>query len=110
ALPLIPALEVVPTAYAVEETWREIEAGGAARPPEPAPPGQALLVWRRGVVVHHRPLGPDEIDGLAILRAGGSFGKLCERLGRALERAEAARLAAGLLGRWLADELLAVAR
>jgi hypothetical protein len=107
ALPLVPALEVVRTAHAVEETWREIEAGGAARAPEPAPPGHALLVWRRGVVVHHRPLGLDEIGGLEVLRAGGSFGKLCEMLGRALEPEEAAGLAAGLLGRWLADELLA---
>jgi len=107
ALALVPAHEVVAARHAVEDTWRALEAGGALAPPREAPAGYALLVWRRGVDVYHRPLEPGEAEALALVRAGTTFGALCTLLGREREASEAAVLAVELLGRWLADELLA---
>jgi hypothetical protein len=107
ALPLIPAHEVVPTSHAVEDAWRAIEAGGDPRAPAPAEPAHALLVWRRGVVVHHRRLDDGEAAALAVLRGGGTFGTLCGELGATRSPDQAAARAAALLTRWLADELLA---
>jgi hypothetical protein len=101
ALRAVPACELVPARHAIEETWRSLE------PPPAAPAAHALLVWRRDVTVHHRPLEPDEADTLALVRAGTTFGALCAHLGERREPADAAQLAAGLLARWLADELLA---
>jgi hypothetical protein len=106
-LALVPAHEVVPTRHAVEETWRALEAGGPAVVPPAAAADHALLVWRRGVVVHHRPTAGPEAAALAVARDGCTFGALCAELGRDRPDDEAAGLAAGLLGRWIADELLA---
>ena len=116
-LPLapVPACALVPAAWAVEELWRALEArssaDGASR--EPAPPpraaaAHAILVWRRGVVVHHRAVEATERRALEALLAGTTFGALCGALGEALGSDEAAAaLAARCLGQWLADDLLA---
>jgi hypothetical protein len=110
----IAAFELVPAAWAVELPWRAIEAGdaaddaaSAAEPPRAAP-GHALVVWRRGVTVQHRAVDGREAAALALLRAGTTFGALCTALAEtAASQDEAAQLAVGLLGTWLADELLA---
>jgi hypothetical protein len=107
ALPLIPAHEVVPARHQVDRLWRIVDAGETAFEPPPARPGHALLVWRRGVTVYHRPVEPPEADGLALARDGASFGSLCAELARDADPAQAAQRAAALLGQWLADELLA---
>jgi hypothetical protein len=108
ALALVPAHEVVPTQHAVEETWRALEAGTTTvGAPPAAAAGHALLVWRRGVAVHHRPLDGIEGAALACVRARCTFGALCAELGRSRPDDEAAALAAGYLARWIADELLA---
>jgi hypothetical protein len=104
----VPAAVLVRAAFAVEEPWRALEAGGEAAPPPRAPEGHAILVWRRGVVVHHRAVGGDERRALELVLAGTTFGALCAGLGEALGSDEAAAaLAARGLGQWLADELLA---
>lgn len=106
-LRLVAASEVVPAPHAVEETWRAIERGGALVEPGLAEPAGPLLVWRRGVAVLHRRLDLVEAAALAGLRGGGcTFGALCAELGRDRPEDDAAGLAAALLGRWLADELL----
>ena len=108
ALTPVPALAVVPAAFAVEDTWRAVEAGGSAAAPAGAPEGHALLVWRRGVTVHHRAVDATERRALERLLAGTTFGALCADLAEATGSDEAAAaLAARCLGQWLADELLA---
>jgi hypothetical protein len=108
ALAPVPAAALVPAAWLVEDTWRAIEAGGAAAAPAAAPDGHALLVWRRGVTVHHRAVDALERRALELLLARTTFGQLCAVLAEALgSEADAARAGAELLGRWLADALLA---
>lgn len=109
-LPLapVPACALVAAAFAVEDTWRAVEAGAAPEPPAPAADGHAVLVWRRGVVVHHRAVERDERRALELLLPGTTFGGLCAALGEALGSEQgAAELAARCLAQWLADELLA---
>jgi hypothetical protein len=106
----VPACALVPAAFAVEDAWRGLEASGALEPPGRAASGHALLVWRRGVVVHHRAVEAPERQALerVIQAPGTTFGALCAALGEALGSDEAAaELAARCLGQWLADELLA---
>jgi hypothetical protein len=110
----IAAFEVVPATWAVELPWRAIEtrdsdedSDEATTEPPRAAPGHALVVWRRGVTVHHRAVEEPEAGALALLRAGTTFGALCTALAERASEEEAAQLAVGLLGTWLADELLA---
>ena len=104
----VPACALVPAAWTVEDVWRAIEGGLEPAAPEIADPGHAILVWRRGVTVHHRAVGSLERRALESLLPGTTFGALCTALGDELDSAEkAAQLAAECLGRWLADDLLA---
>ncbi len=110
----IAAFELVPATWAVELPWRALEARdadeGATPEPEPprAAPGHALVVWRRGITVHHRAVDGPEAVAFALLKEGTTFGALCTALADvAPSEDEAAQLAVGLLGTWLADELLA---
>jgi hypothetical protein len=104
----IAACEVVPATHSVEQTWRAAEDERAPQAPGRAPEGHALLVWRRGVTVHHRPVGARERKALALLRGGTTFGALGAALAQdAASDQEAAAQAVQLLGAWLAEELLA---
>jgi hypothetical protein len=113
ALRPVPAVALVPAAFLVEETWRGVEHGGEAAAPGRAPEDHALLVWRRGVTVHHRPVAGRERRALGALTSGAisTFGALCAALTDGtldrLDDDQAASAAVGLLGAWLADEILA---
>ncbi len=108
ALAPVPAFALVPARWSVEDTWRAVEAGLAPEAPRPAPDGHALVVWRRGVTVHHRAVDGLERRALARVAGGTTFGALCDALAAELESDEAAaERAAQLLGAWLADEILA---
>jgi hypothetical protein len=109
-LPLVPvpASALVPAAWTIEETWRAIEEDRAPAAPTPAEAGHALLIWRRGVTVHHRAVAPAERRALDLLLGRTTFGALCTALGDEVDSEEdAAARAVALLGHWLADELLA---
>ena len=112
-LTTIPAFELVPAAWAVEEPWRWIEEHGGddaeatVAAPARAPAGHALVVWRRGTTVHHRSAKAREAAALSLGREGTTFGALCSVLGESSSEEEAAALAVAFLGWWLADELLA---
>ena len=104
----MPAAALVPAAWAVEDVWRAIEAERAPEPPASAEAGHAVLVWRRGVTVHHRVVAAPERRALELLLPRTSFGALCTALGETLDSEQAAaQLAARCLAQWLADELLA---
>jgi hypothetical protein len=104
----VPACALVPAAFAVEDPWRAAEAGDAPTAPPRAAEGHAVMVWRRGVVVHHRAVEGAERRALELVLPGTTFGALCASLGASLgSDEEAAAFGARCLAQWLADELLA---
>lgn len=126
SLRLIPAATVVHTSFAVEETWRTLgdkatdalprtvepgEASGAVEAVVAAPEAQArsLLVWRKDLAIHHRPLDEEERPLALYLQRGFSFGELCDRLAASRTAEAAAAAAVTLTVRWIGEGLLAKA-
>jgi hypothetical protein len=69
-------------------------------------PSQWVL-WRRGVKTFFRSLDALEALLLDAVRAGESFGGLCERIAPCVPESEAAFRAATVLRGWMAEELIA---
>jgi len=66
------------------------------------------LLWRdEALNIRWRALGADEAAAIDAMRAGRSFGELCELLCEWVEPEQAAMHAAGLLKRWVVDRLIA---
>jgi len=65
------------------------------------------LLWRRDLVIHWRPLEADEAAALDAAREDASFGDICECLCEWIDADTVAMHAAGLLKRWISDELVA---
>jgi len=80
---------------------------GAAAAGAPAPGRQAILIWRQGVSVYHRPVDPPEERALAALGLGSTLGALCEPLADASEPEDVlVQLVFGWLWTWARDGLL----
>jgi hypothetical protein len=111
ALPLrlVPSHQLIEVQFAVDDVWRAVEHGQP--PPAPAPAPRTLLVWRHALLVHHRALDPVadafERAALSLAEKGASFGAVCDLLAERLPLEEAAPAAFALLGRWIADGLVA---
>jgi hypothetical protein len=69
-------------------------------------PPSRWLIWRRGITTLFRSLGPLESELLEQLRAGASFGLLCERMALQVGDADAPQRTASLLRGWLAEEII----
>jgi hypothetical protein len=80
----------------------------AQPPPEPAilQQPQSWLLWRQDLKTQYRSLEPAETAALAVVREGGSFGEMCEALCEWHEADEVPLVAAGMLKRWIVEELL----
>ncbi len=93
----IPALRVVESDWPLHTIWQEGDA----------PPARtALRVWRQDGAVYHCAMDPLEQAAVERLRAGASFGGICETLAD-LDPAEAPAEAGALLARWIEDGLIA---
>lgn len=97
SLRLVEAHALVHVQHAVEPIWR-------TRRGSPARAAHAILVWRQGTAVHHRPLDADEATLWPELQRGLSFIALCGQLALPLE--QAAQRALQLVMSWTASELL----
>jgi hypothetical protein len=102
---LIPAQRVLSHAFAVSRSW---DAAPAIEPPLQA---ETLLVWRRGVTVHHRVVSASEAAMLQRAASPITLADLCQGFadGRDASPAEDAALVAEafqLLARWVDDALL----
>ncbi|MGH8185013.1 MAG: DNA-binding domain-containing protein [Steroidobacteraceae bacterium] len=64
------------------------------------------LVWRRGLETQYRSLDAAEAAALGIMAAGGTFAQMCEILCEWHEESDVPVQSAGMLKRWIADELL----
>lgn len=65
---------------------------------------QPWLLWRQDLKTQYRSLLPDEVAALAVVRAGGTFGAMCEALCESHDADAVPLVAAGMLKRWLVEE------
>lgn len=103
-LGLVPASALVELSTNADDVWDALEDDRP--PPEAAARARAVLVWRRGLVVIHRTLEPDEAPALRRVQRGATFGEVCEVLAEAAPGADVAPRAIALLLRWLDAEIL----
>jgi hypothetical protein len=77
-------------------------------PPQPAilERPQPWLLWRQDLKTQYRSLEPDEAAALTAVRGGGTFGDMCEALCEWHDPGDVPLLAAGMLKRWIVEELL----
>jgi hypothetical protein len=77
-------------------------------PPQPATRDrpQPWLLWRQDLKTQYRSLEPAETAALLVMRAGGTFGEMCEALCDWHDADEVPLVAAGMLKRWIVEELL----
>jgi hypothetical protein len=100
-----PALRVLHLEWPVQRIREAFDAeGGTAPSIDPAP--VSLLVWRRDERVFYRSMEAIEDEAIEVLRGGGAFGALCERIARNVGEAEAPARTLALLNGWIADGLL----
>ena len=106
------ALSLMPGARLLALAWpvRALRAAHDAEQPlvleALAPRAERVLVWRKDERVLHREVDASEAELLARVVAGACFGELCALAAEGCGDESGAALAAGLLGRWVEDELL----
>lgn len=78
----------------------------------PAPAGvkldepQSWLIWRESLTTQYRSLGADEAAALDHVRTGGTFESLCDTLCAWHEPEAVPMQAAGMLKRWVVDQMI----
>jgi len=77
-------------------------------PPQPAllDDPQPWLLWRQDLKTQYRSLEPAEAAALAVVRDGGTFAEMCEALCEWHDADAVPLIAAGMLKRWIVEELL----
>lgn len=101
--PSVQLLELRTNAQALFKALTEEQSA-----PEPAvlADPQPWLLWRQDLKTQYRSLEPDETAALAIVRGGGTFAEMCEALCEWHEADAVPLVAAGMLKRWIVEELL----
>jgi Putative DNA-binding domain len=96
-------LELTTNAQALFKTLSEEQS-----PPQPAllERPQPWLLWRQDLKTQYRSLEADEAAAIRIMRAGGTFGAMCETLCEWHGGDEVPLIAAGMLKRWIVEEQL----
>jgi hypothetical protein len=103
---LLPSLRLVDLKWNVEPIWRALDDDAEAQTAAPAALPHVLLVWRPQLDCRWRSLDAVEATALRALAGGASFAACCTAIA-ASGAADPARVAAGLLRRWVVDGLLA---
>jgi hypothetical protein len=104
-LQAIPGHAVVTSRFTLSASWRALGAGQTLEPIDQLP--ETLLVWRQGLEVNHRPVDVDEGPLLSMVGAGARLDQLCQRLVDIAPEDRAPERAFQIVGRWLADGLIA---
>jgi len=102
-LEVIPALDVVESAWPVHEVWADPAA-------EPERRETTVRVWRHDFAVFHAAIDPLERAAFAAVRDGRTFGEVCGVVAEHVDPATAPAEAGALLARWIEDGLVARAR
>ena len=101
--PSVQHLELKSNAQALFKAMSEQQS---VPPPAILDRPQPWLLWRQDLKTQYRSLEPAETAALAVIRNGGTFGEMCEALCEWHEADEVPLLAAGMLKRWIVEELL----
>jgi len=101
--PSVQLLELRTNAQALFKAFADEQAL-----PEPAllDRPQPWLLWRQELKTQYRSLEPDETAALEVVRDGGTFADMCEALCEWHEVDTVPLLAAGMLKRWIVEELI----
>ncbi|HKU15464.1 MAG TPA: DNA-binding domain-containing protein [Steroidobacteraceae bacterium] len=101
--PSVQCLELRTNAQALFKALAEEQP-----PPQPAilAHPQLWLLWRQDLKSQYRSVDPPEARALEIMRAGGTFGAMCEALCEWQDADEVPLLAAGMLKRWIVEDML----
>ena len=91
----------------VPAMWLAIENDETPPMPEQAEHPRSWLFWRADLQIHWRSIEVDEACAIDACRENASFGELCEILCEWHADDQAPVQAAGLLKRWVNDELIA---
>ncbi|MGH7895569.1 MAG: DNA-binding domain-containing protein [Candidatus Binatia bacterium] len=100
-LSLIPALEIVRSAWPLHDLWATPTAADVD------PRATTLRVWRQDFSVFHAAIDAAEEAAFAALVAGRCFAEICEVVAEHAGPASAAEQAGALLARWVEDGLIA---
>lgn len=100
---MVPSLRQVPVASNADALWLALAANEAL--PEATRDAGLVLAWRQGFEPVMRRADADEV--LMLGMAGEGFGAICAHLAENGDPAEAVTRAGTVLGRWLAEGLIA---
>lgn len=96
-----PSLTILSLKWNAIPVWQALDKD--EEPPRPEEAAGGWAVWRETLVPHFRSLAADETALMLALRSGEAFGSACEKLLAWHSEDDAPGVAAGYLGRWLAD-------
>jgi Putative DNA-binding domain len=106
-LRITPTIEVVDLATNAFAIWSALTADKPPPPADRLAVSAAALVWRQNDRSRIRLIEALEHQALMRVRAGVSFGNLCDGAAEAFGEEQGAALAGQWLGRWIADGLIA---
>ena len=102
-----PAFQLLEMEWDVAPLWHALQGDDDAESEPPLERAHHLAVWRIELEPHWRTLEEAEAPLLAALVAGEPFAELCLRAADQVGEAAAPSLAAGLLRRWIDEQMLA---
>lgn len=102
-----PSVHVLELATNAQALFKALSEEQPAPQPAILPQPQPWLLWRQNdFKTQYRSLEPAEVAALAAMRASGTFGDMCEILCEWHDAGEVPLVAAGMLKRWLLEEML----
>lgn len=102
----VPSLQVLNLSWGVEPIWKALNDDADATTEEPQALPHALLIWRPALDCRWRSADAGEAAALTALRQAASFAEWCLIIAASGDP-EPAMTAAGLLRRWVAEEIVA---
>jgi hypothetical protein len=101
-----PSVQVLTLQTNAQALFKALSATKTAPQPAVLERAQPWLLWRQDLKTQYRSLEPDETAALEVVRGGGSFGEMCEALCEWHEADAVPLVAAGMLKRWIVEQLL----
>ncbi|HUF20198.1 MAG TPA: DNA-binding domain-containing protein [Burkholderiales bacterium] len=104
---LHPSLDTLASSWNVTAIWQAADTDQPPPCPEPAPRTRVIAAWRRDHTAYFRSLPEDEALALEKVRAGCSFGEMCEATASLIGKDASAARVAECLQTWINDGWIA---